>query len=380
MQLSRYTIVYDYNRIFRRPHVKHIKYWASLLTGAVILASLCGCTLPFTHDNSSDSSTEISYTAFDNKATDTEDIINFIIEAMSDNQTTCNIFVPDSDLIDANEWLTRISGIEQIKCEYRRIKDGYNLVVTFECWDNYAIIKAFNSGNTSQLNSRQVELYNKYIEVLAEVTSPARSDYENELAIHDYLVSHITYIDNGGSTFNAYDAMINGEAVCSGYTESFKTFMDMLGIENYTISGKAGNEQHIWNVVKLDNDWYQVDVTWDDPVGSSQEYIDHSYFNISDSDMAIDHTWTSDSNETNPANGYIYTYPVQAKLHSAGTQYELDRYILRCIKSRSQHIEFTTTNELDIKSAVSNAGVQLSYSYKTTIRNNYTMYSVTFSY
>ena len=174
--------------------------------------------------------------------------------------------------------------------------------------------------------------------------------------------------------------MINGEAVCSGYTESFKTFMDMLGIENYTISGKAGNEQHIWNVVKLDNDWYQVDVTWDDPVGSSQEYIDHSYFNISDSDMAIDHTWTSDSNETNPANGYIYTYPVQAKLHSAGTQYELDRYILRCIKSRSQHIEFTTTNELDIKSAVSSAGVQLSYSYKTTIRNNYTMYSVTFSY
>ena len=135
--------------------------------------------------------------------------------------------------------------------------------------------------------------------------------------------------------------MINGEAVCSGYTESFKTFMDMLGIENYTISGKAGNEQHIWNVVKLDNDWYQVDVTWDDPVGSSQEYIDHSYFNISDSDMAIDHTWTSDINDANPANGYIYTYPVQAKLHSAGTQYELDRYILRCIKSRSQHIEFT---------------------------------------
>lgn len=360
--------------------MKHIKYWASLLTGAVILASLYGCTLPFTNDNSSDSSTEISYTAFDNKATDTEDIINFIIEAMSDNQTSCNIFVPDPDLIDANEWLTRISGIEQIKCEYRRIKDGYNLVVTFECWDNYAIIKAFNSGNTSQLNSRQVELYNKYIEVLAEVTSPARSDYENELAIHNYLVSHITYIDNGGSTFNAYDAMINGEAVCSGYTESFKTFMDMLGIENYTISGKAGNEQHIWNVVKLDNDWYQVDVTWDDPVGSSQEYIDHSYFNISDSDMAIDHTWTSDFNETNPANGYIYTYPVQAKLHSAGTQYELDRYILRCIKSRSQHIEFTTTNDLDIKSAVSSAGVQLSYSYKTTIRNNYTMYSVTFSY
>ena len=62
--------------------------------------------------------------------------------------------------------------------------------------------------------------------------------------------------------------MINGEAACSCYTEISKTFMVMLGIEIYTKSGKAVNEQHIWNVVKLDNDWYQVDVTWDDPVGS----------------------------------------------------------------------------------------------------------------
>lgn len=131
---------------------------------------------------------------------------------------------------------------------------------------------------------------------------------------------------------------------------------------------------------KINGDWYQVDVTWDDPVGGSPEYIDHSYFNISDSDMAIDHTWTSDINDANPANGYIYTYPVQAKLHSVGTQYDLDRYILRCIKSRSDHIEFTTISDLDLKSAVSNAGVQLSYSYKATERTGYTLYSVTFTY
>ena len=31
------------------------------------------------------------------------------------------------------------------------------------------------------------------------------------LVAGDYLVSHITYIDNGGSTFNAYDALINGK-------------------------------------------------------------------------------------------------------------------------------------------------------------------------
>lgn len=45
--------------------------------------------------------------------------------------------------------------------------------------------------------------------------------------------------------------------------------MDMLGIENGTVSGEAGDEQHIWNTVKLDDQWYHVDVTWDDPIGSS---------------------------------------------------------------------------------------------------------------
>ena len=225
--------------------MKFRKYLASLLAGAILITSLYGCSMPFTSDNTSDNSSEISYIPFDNKAATTEDIIQFIIQSMENNNNECDIFVADDKLIDANEWLTQISGIEQIKCEYRRVKDGYNMVITYDCWDNYAIMKAYNSDNTSQLNDRQLELYNKYIEILSEVTSPQKSDYENELAIHDYLVSHITYIDNGGSTFNAYDALINGEAVCSGYTESFKTFMDMLGIENYTLSGTAGNQQHM---------------------------------------------------------------------------------------------------------------------------------------
>ena len=60
--------------------------------------------------------------------------------------------------------------------------------------------------------------------------------------------------------------------------------MDMLGIENGTVSGEAGDEQHIWNTVKLDDQWYHVDVTWDDPIGSSFEYTDHSYFNITAKD------------------------------------------------------------------------------------------------
>ena len=44
---------------------------------------------------------------------------------------------------------------------------------------------------------------------------------------------------------------------------------DKLGIENYTVTGsdQTGADpqvNHIWNMVNLEGDWYQVDITWDD--------------------------------------------------------------------------------------------------------------------
>lgn len=356
------------------------KNLASFMIGVTFITSLSGCTLPFVSSANNRDDSEISYIAFENKATSTDEIVNYITAAMENNQNSCEIFVPSEDLIDANVWLQKISGIEQIQCEYRMVKDGFNMVVTYECWDNYAIMKAFDENDTSSLNERQLELYNKYLEILDEITSPKNSDYENELAVHDYLVKNVTYIENEERNYNAYDALIKGEAVCSGYTECFKTFMDMLGIENYTISGEAGNQQHIWNVVKLDGEWYQVDVTWDDPVGSNSDYIEHAYFNISDEDMALDHKWESDMNKEYPATGTEYSYTNQAKLATISTQYALDNLIYRAIHNRQDHIVFCMTENLDLKSSVSYAGVKLSYSYKTTKRSDYTLYSVSFNY
>ena len=94
--------------------MKFRKYWASLLAGAILTASLYGCSIPFTNNNTSDTSSEISYIPFDNKAATTEDIIQFIIQSMENNNNECDIFVADDKLIDANEWLTRISGIHTL--------------------------------------------------------------------------------------------------------------------------------------------------------------------------------------------------------------------------------------------------------------------------
>lgn len=352
----------------------------SLALTAIMCITFTGCELPFDTIWPESSDNQISNKAYPQSAASTEDIIQYISDAVHNNDNVCEIFVEDEALIDANLWLSSIDGIEQLKCEYKRVKNGFNVRITYDCCDSFAIIKAYRSDSLSGLNERQLTLYNKYIQVLDSVTSPSNTDIENELAIHDYLVENVSYVDTGDSSYNAYSALINGIAVCSGYTECFKTFMDMLGIENGTVSGEAGNEQHIWNTVMLDGQWYHVDVTWDDPIGSSFEYTDHAYFNISAKDMALDHTWDRDKYAEYEDCGTKYSYIKYANITMISNTSQLNRLIRNTVKNKETHLEFACTFTTDLKTAVSKTGEALSYTYKNVPRTNYTLYTVTFTY
>ena len=351
-----------------------------ILTLVLLSVALTGCTIPISFNMSSNSAMTIPKAAFSQSADTTEEIVQAIIASMDSDNNVCELFITDEELIDANKWLSLINGIEQLRCEYRRIKNGFNVRITYECWDNFAIIKAYRSESTYNLNERQLVLYDKYTKILEEIISPNQSDIEKEIAIHDYLVDNINYVDTGDSSYNAYSALINGIAVCSGYTECFKTFMDMLGIENGTVSGEAGNEQHIWNTVMLDGQWYHVDVTWDDPIGSSFEYTDHAYFNISAKDMALDHTWDRDKYAEYEDCGTKYSYIKYANITMISNTSQLNRLIRNTVKNKETHLEFSCTFTTDLKTAVSKTGEALSYTYKNVPRTNYTLYTVTFTY
>ena len=54
--------------------------------------------------------------------------------------------------------------------------------------------------------------------------------------------------------------------VCEAYAEAFKHLCNKLGIPCVYVCGTALGESHAWNYVKMeDNNWYAVDVTWNDP-------------------------------------------------------------------------------------------------------------------
>jgi len=350
-----------------------------LLAITILCFNIVGCKLSSLSEETGSGSIDdsgISSTAY-NKVTTQDEILAALLATMKNNEKNCYFFVSSQDMVDADSWLTKLNGIEKIHCDYRRIKDGYNVAVTLNYWDNYSIVNAYKTGSTKLLTPKQLELYNKYCEILAQYTSTGASDWANELAIHDYLVSNVKYelVDN--AIYNAYDTLINGTAVCNGYAECFKTFMDMLGIECTAISGSAGGELHIWNLVKLEGAWYQVDVTWDDPINGTG-HIEHSYFNITDSDMAKDHTWVASNYPV--ATGAEHSYPNVKGLPAFSSDNDIISFLTTSLKSKIDIVEFVTTNTIDLKAFISKCGINVSYSYNISDYANFVLYKLDFTY
>ncbi len=108
-------------------------------------------------------------------------------------------------------------------------------------------------------------------------------------AIHDYIINNTSYdkkrsdekIINYKSD-NAYGVLIENHGLCGGYTDSMMLFLEKFKIPNY----KIATENHIWNYVKVDNEWLHLDLTWDDPVTTNgKDILDDSYFLITDSEL-----------------------------------------------------------------------------------------------
>jgi len=113
------------------------------------------------------------------------------------------------------------------------------------------------------------------------------SDYEKIKQIHDYLAMNILY-QYAENNQNLYGAIIDGRCVCAGYAQAFDYLCKINGIDCIVLRHQAENpsDSHLWNSVRLDGKWYQIDVTWD----SSNNDVVYRYFLVGlDSDFIAGH-------------------------------------------------------------------------------------------
>ena len=115
------------------------------------------------------------------------------------------------------------------------------------------------------------------------------SKYDQIKYIHNWLIDNLKYDTTykKEDIHNVYGALAKREVVCEGYARTLKYLLDGLEIENVLVSGTATNsnnstESHAWNYVKLNDKWYAIDVTWDDPIikggGLLSDKLRYQYF------------------------------------------------------------------------------------------------------
>lgn len=157
----------------------------------------------------------------------------------------------------------------------------------------------FKNGNYNQMTSRQREQVKDAIEEFKETYfTEGMSDFEKEIMIIRWLVENCTYEKaSGWKNSTAYSCIINGKAQCSGYADAFLQTAKSCGLEVRYVS----NSSHAWNLIKLDGDWYHVDVTWEDPIGNNTygfSALRNKYINLEDSEIrgvSSHRTWSPSS-------------------------------------------------------------------------------------
>ena len=176
-------------------------------------------------------------------------------------------------------------------------------------FDNSAILAAWKNGDSSSLSREDKQVLDAAERVFEECVTSEMSDYDKELALYTWLTGNVSYdqahYEKKGApraSYEPYGPLVKGKGVCLGYATAFQLLMDMADIECITVTGAAfmSRENHAWNMVRLNGEWYCVDPTWDMDLWISAQNgeasVQYSYFNVTSDWMAdTDHQWDYDS-------------------------------------------------------------------------------------
>ncbi|NFO33567.1 sugar-binding protein [Clostridium botulinum] len=160
---------------------------------------------------------------------------------------------------------------------------------------NSCDIKVNYEYSNDVIDKMREKLNNKINYIKKNYLDECSTDLEIEYAIHDYITQNCTYDKDNydkktvpNISHTSYGALINQIAVCDGYSKATMLLLNEYGIE----AGIVTNDSHAWNYVNIDGNYYQTDLTWDDPTPETNK-ITYKNFNCSDNVMRKIHPWTS---------------------------------------------------------------------------------------
>ena len=151
----------------------------------------------------------------------------------------------------------------------------------------------FHYTDTAQECSEKAEKMERILDEAMRQIHNGMDDFQKELALHDWLAKRCEYSESGSVSYTAYGALVNGKAVCEGYSKAMLLLLNRAGISGFLMTGQAVTNGvaggHMWNIVAINGENYHLDVTWNVPKGA-ERIIQHAYFNLTDEQIAEDHS------------------------------------------------------------------------------------------
>ena len=210
---------------------------------------------------------------------DKQDIINIIYTGLNNGWENFTFFCHLDEYEDCLDDVEEVTNDKVLMSNLNNYLSTYNsfnkVIVNINNFGrvNINVYKLYSDNDIAILDERVEEIYD-------ELISDNMSDVEKIKAIHDYIINNTrydndrseeikndTYINIYHHSNMAFGPLIDGKAICGGYTDAMALFLDKMHLENYKVSG----EKHIWNLVYVNGEWKHLDLTWDDPVVNTGE-------------------------------------------------------------------------------------------------------------
>lgn len=324
---------------------------------ALITFSCCGC-LPFLNEEKIQKEIS-SFDSFDEENVD-ESLYDILLEGVKAKKKKITIkYDCTEELFDTYAkvlsdhpeffWVTRGS-------KYSSSAKGNKVTITFTP-EYYMTADEIKVGEDALALIKE--------NILNGISQEA-TDYEKVLYIHDYIIDTTVYDaasaeENDGSgkklsdrvykSASIYGCLVEGKAICTGYTAAFQYLLNDLGVESgrvsgYTVEGSATGHQ--WNYVSVDGEYYYIDLTWDDPLtedGSNTKK--YTYFLVGEKELEITHTFGENFTKLGCENTQ-YNYYVQQGLYAGSYNYKtVSNIISRNFSDGEVEIKFSSPEELN---------------------------------
>lgn len=149
----------------------------------------------------------------------------------------------------------------------------------------------YSSGTTRKAMDETIEdSVDEFLKTVGK--SGADSTYDKVKLVHDLIIDEVDYgymtddngiyyVDDNGekipldteyahSIVGVFDDNKKTDVVCEGYAKAFQLLLNALNIDNIFVTGLGGSDEswggHAWSMVRMDDgEYYNFDVTWDDP-------------------------------------------------------------------------------------------------------------------